>query len=559
MRQQADPANLVIEKVGGNTVIWIKPPYTASEKHQMMLADQAALNRVLRLNLWATKAVEDGKPSADVGLEEAFDEMVALDADDLFDEMAPTVDLKRHNTQSAVSATAAVLARHGSDALWEKAQEKVADIAQRAATIVETHDELSFRGTHLTGHPPAMAAVTYAALLRRDPSRREARVAMFQLAVDPVEAVVEAVYDAAPIFVEAAPDMVWRLFSLATQRAARSHETEHSPHWSPAEAKEQSALADEAEQMLIGGVLPSAHPVPTTAGARGWNDSYYWSFHENALRLPIEPMLDFATHDALIKHAESALDQALASLGKGRERSGAPHEWLHACGRWLARLVALIPPAEAQTLLFARLDAAERLAAIEVMDTVMSHFMLHRMLRKEMLNKATLETWEALVDWAASRPHWGATPVDARRHERGLAVTALFCGFRDDIVCGIDRDWPNLDVVLPALNRAAETFSTEQTVFAALLALLRARSERLFPQPGLGWIQRVVRIRKTEREFWSHVSNGERLALILRELVAADPLATGDREIVIEIADALIEMGIRGAAFLQQDLVRQKR
>lgn len=559
LRQQADPANLVKEEIDGKVYLSIKPPYTESERHKAMLADQAALGRVLRLYLWANKAVEGGSPGDDIGLDEAFDEMLALDADDLFDAAAPISDMTRHNAQSAVSGTAAVLGRHADDALWSRAEKKVVHVTRRAATMAEAEDELSYRGAHVTGHPPAMAAHSYAALLRREPSNQEWRAALLQLAVDPIEKVVEAVYDAAPVFAEAAPDMVWRLFCLATQRAARTNETEHGLHWSQAEAEEQSALAEEAERMMAAGVLPNAHPAPATPGARSAAGIYHSDFQANALRLPIEPMLDPATRDPLIEHAGSALAWALASLGAKNERGDIPYEWLHTFGRWLGRLIALIPAAEVRTLVIARVDAAERQPAAEIMDMVTSSFMIHRMLRREPLDAGTLETWEALVGWAIARPGWSTVPIDARQHDRGMAVSAHFCGIASGMVCGIERDWPNLDAVLPALERAAATFSTEQTAFAAMLALLRARPDRLLPQPGLGWIQRVARARRSEPEFWGHASNGERLVLLLRDLVGADPLAAADRKIVVEVADTLIELGVKGAAFLQQDLVRQKR
>ncbi|MCL6741768.1 hypothetical protein LZ518_11585 [Sphingomonas sp. RB56-2] len=559
LRQQADPANLVTEEIDGKTYISMKPPYTSSEKHQAMLADHAALGRVLRLYLWAVKAVEDGKPGADIGLEEAYDEMVSLDADDLFDDVAPIADMRLHNAQSAVSATAAVLARHAKDDLWAKAEAKVVDVTRRAATIAESRDEFSYRGSHVSGHPPAMAANAFAALLQRDPSRTEWRAALLQLAVDPIDKVVEAVYDAAPLFAEVAPDMVWRLFCLATQRAARTQEIEHGLHWSLAEAKEQSGFSDEAESIMAEGVLPSPHSTPATAGVSNRSEIYYWNFHANALKLQIEPMLDPTTRDALIEHAAGALEWGLASLGKRGERGDTPYEWLHAFGRWLGRLIALLPTAEVRTLLIARLNAAEGSAPVEVMDIVMSNFMIDRMLRQDVLDAGTLETWELLVDWAIARPGWSGAPLDARQHDRGMAISSFYCAIANGMVCGIDKEWPNLDAAIPALDRAATAFSTEQTAFTALLALLRARSDRLLPQPGLDWIQRVVSARKTERKFWSHASNGERLVLLLRELVAAKPLAAGEREIVVEAADTLIEMGVKGAAFLQQDLVRPKQ
>lgn len=559
LRQQADPTNLVKEEIAGKIYFSMKPPYTESESHKSMLADQAALGRVLRLHLWASKAVESGTPGDDIGIDEAFEEMRVLDADDLFDMGARISDLERHNAQSAVSATAAVLALHANEGLWSTAEQTVTDVIRRAATMPDAENELSYRGAHVTGHPPAMAAHGYAALLRRDPSNPEWSAALFQLAIDPIEKVVEAVYDSAQVFADRAPDMIWRLFCLATQRAARTHRTERGLHWSEAEAEEQSALADEAEQTMVAGVQPSAHPAPATPGTRGVGSIYHSDFHANVLRLPIEPMLDQATREALIEHVGSALAWALASLGAKHAGGDTPYEWLHAFGSWFGRLIALLPATEVRTLLIARLDAAEPEAAAEIMEMVIRSFMIHRMLRKGPLDSGTLETWEMLVDWTIARPGWSATPVDARQHDRGMAVAVLFCGIVNGMVCGIDSDWPNLDAVLPAHERAVAAFSTEQTAFAAVLALLRARPERLLPQPGLNWVQRVARARKSQARFWSHASNGERLVLLLRDLIARGPLEPSDREIVIEVADTLIELGVKGAAFLQQDLVRLKR
>jgi hypothetical protein len=96
-------------------------------------------------------------------------------------------------------------------------------------------------------------------------------------------------------------------------------------------------------------------------------------------------------------------------------------------------------------------------------------------------------------------------------------------------------------------------------VFAALVKLLRATFDRLMPRPGLEWILAVIRLRRTDRDFWARASNGEQLVILIRDLIAAGPLMTNDRASIVEIADALIEVGVRGAAFLQQDMVRLKR
>lgn len=186
-------------------------------------------------------------------------------------------------------------------------------------------------------------------------------------------------------------------------------------------------------------------------------------------------------------------------------------------------------------------------------------FMIDRMLRTEALDAGTLESWDLLTGWIVDRPVWAGEPVDAGQHERGLAVSSFFCATAGGMVCGVDAAWPNLDAVMPMLDRAATTFGTEQTAFNAMLALLRSRPDRLLPDPGLGWIGRVVRARRSSLEFWEYASNGEKLVLLLRELIAARTLEQHHREIVVEVSDALIEVGVKGAAFLQQDLVRHAR
>ena len=155
---------------------------------------------------WANKAIELGEPGGELTLAEAFDEMVALDIDDLFDAQASISDMARHHSQSGLSATAAALARHADDALWSRVERQVIYVTGRAATMTEVEQELSYRGAHVFGHPPTMAAHAYAALLKREPASLRWRGALFQLAVDPIGKVVDAVYEAAPIFADAAPD-----------------------------------------------------------------------------------------------------------------------------------------------------------------------------------------------------------------------------------------------------------------------------------------------------------------------------------------------------------------
>ena len=558
LRQQADPANLVTEVVDDKTYISMRPPYVDDEKHQAFLEEQASLNRVLKLDLWAQKAIESGQPGDEFTLKAAFEEMIALDQSDLLEEVAPLVDMKRRYTQSGVAGTAAVLARDA-DELWPEVEEAVLHVIQRAATMVEQEDGLSYRGSKVHGHPPVMAAHAYVALVRRDPARHEWKAALLQLAVDPIEGVVEAVYKSASLLSDCTSDMLWRLFCLATQRAARTAAIGRSLHWSPAEAQEQSALADEAEQMMANGTIPSAHPAPLTAGTRRGDGYYRSDFHVNAMQIPVGPLMGSTTRGPMIDHAASLIDWALMSLDEKRNRGDTPYEWLFALYRWLGDLITYISPAELRALLIARVDAAESQAAAELVDGIMQRFMLNILIDKSPIDADTLEKWTVLIDWAIARPGWAFTPEDARQHDRGMAISAFLSFPHQGLISVIDDDWPNLPALLPSIQRAAETFATERTAFTAMLSMLERRSAQLLPQPGLAWIERVLQVRKSDGDFWHRNSNGELLVLLLRKLVQQQVVVGKNREIVIRAADLLIELGIKGAAHLQQDLVRVKR
>lgn len=585
--QQADPANVRSVEKDGRVYLTMEPPYAAMPEHQEMLAEQANLNRVLRLHLWSLKAVESGTPAGEIGLREAYDEMLALDEDGLLDATRTSSDLRVHHAQSAVAATAAVLARHADEGLWSEVAEKVTDVIGRAATISETEDALSIRSAHVSGHPPAMAAHGYAALVRRAPLDEDARAALLQLAVDPIDKVAEAAHDAAAILADVDPYFVWRLYCLATQRAARSQAQGHDLLWSREEAIEQSVLAEEAEQAMRSGRPAIAHPGPAVPArlrldpnepdgdddedehredgddARFWsgNEHYDWDYQANALRLSVAPMLGERTRAQLLENAGSFVDRALASRDEDRSRSDPSYEWLFAFGAWLGRLLGHLSADEVDALLFERVDRAAPRAAGELMDTIMRNFMIDWMLLHAPLEDRVFAHWSTLVAWAAQRPAWnvGARTERVDEHDRGMALASLFCVAGQRLVCGVETEWPHLAKILPTLENVVPAFAGEKTVFAGLLKLVRAAGAGLQPEPGLPWIRAVVRSRRKDRAFWEHLSNGEQLVILLREIIAAGELSSDTRAMTLEAADALIEAGVRGAAHLQQDMVRLGR
>jgi len=559
-RQQADPGNLRAEARGEDMLFYILPPYAAESAHQTRLADNQALERVLRLYLWAVKTIESGTPESGFDLSTAYDEMCALDEANLFDASAAFSDLRQHNAQSAVSATAAILAWHADEDLWARAQTRATDVIARAAGMEEGDDVISSRGSVLSGHPPAMAAYGYAALAKRNPDDPTSRRALIQLAVDPIEKVAEAVYLSAAIYADADTDLVWRLYCLATQRGARSFNRGSGVHWSEAEAREQNLLSSEAEQALDGGELVLPARGPDRTGDPDAFLDYSWDYQALAFKLPIAALLGSRTRTMLLENVSSMVGCALEARDDAG-RGSPDFEWHFEFGTWLGRLLGHLSLQEAQALLFDRLTDADPDAAAALMDLVMRNFMIEWMLPARPLSSSLKAHWSGLIGWADNRPVWSKPLVSrqVRENDRGMALSSLFCATGNELVCGVDVDWPHAVELIELINRAAARFGAERTVFAGLLKLLRAQKAALLPAPGLGWIQAVARARGKDRSFWNHRSNGEQLVILLREVIAADPLSKQDRTIIIETADMLIEAGVRGAAFLQQDMVRLGR
>jgi hypothetical protein len=78
----------------------------------------------------------------------------------------------------------------------------------------------------------------------------------------------------------------------------------------------------------------------------------------------------------------------------------------------------------------------------------------------------------------------------------------------------------------------------------------------LLPEPALAWLLGIVQNRKSDQKFWE--SNGETTVALLKSLISerGAALTTEHRKSITLIADILTDNGVRGAGFLQQELLR---
>jgi hypothetical protein len=164
-----------------------------------------------------------------------------------------------------------------------------------------------------------------------------------------------------------------------------------------------------------------------------------------------------------------------------------------------------------------------------------------------------------MVAWLFTSPEWASDRGDYLDREfTQCAFTTLFCVVPDfsPIVCGIDPGWPHLGKFLPIIDRAIREFGLNVTLYHAVIAFLKRGGIDLLPEPALAWLCSVIAAKKGDRDFWE--ANGEQTVELLKLLISqkGDLLTSEHHRVIALIADILIDEGVRGAGFLQQELLR---
>jgi hypothetical protein len=93
-------------------------------------------------------------------------------------------------------------------------------------------------------------------------------------------------------------------------------------------------------------------------------------------------------------------------------------------------------------------------------------------------------------------------------------------------------------------------------VFTALTTLLSRGGSDWLPEPALGWIETIVEMRKVDIPFWQ--IHGENAVALVKSVVVANQgtMTNTLRQRIIRLSDRLVDEGVRGAGFLQQELLR---
>lgn len=588
--EQGDPRNVKVAPTPGRThfQVWIEPPSLQKPKYQAQQQEHAELNEYSGLALWSWKSLEDGKLHEQLSVEQAMVKGRAFDAEGLFDAVHGPERLLESQRATAVAGAAFVAARYCEDGTWSDGIGKwCLDVFGRAATAPEEADGMSSRGVMLSMNPIVFAAYGYAGLLARGYEPRHCKMAILNLAVDALDGVVGAAFASAKYYAAEQPQFYWTLLDLGLRQCVVPRDAipkYHSPHWDEQEAEHKLALLERAGNLLDAdaktdlpdmpmpwirsAAAPSDHHRETNGYLR--NDAQFmFNLAETILfGASLPPILsDVEKRAQFLKLVGQLVDWTIQEIvppfadSRRRYRSGnTPFGWVFGFSAWCGKVCAHLTGEECRTVILQRVLAQDSETALRIMQSLMRTFMVNAFLVPTSISDDHLVVWEEVTEWLFENREWkhGKTAEYLDREFQNCALSLLFCAAPDfsPLICGVDPGWPQLPKFLAIVERAIREFGMNQQLYFAVMMFLKRGGFDLLPDPALGWLHDIAGAKKRDQAFWN--LNGDSTVEILKAVSEQkDPLLTPEhRRMITLISDILVDNGVRGAGFFQQELLR---
>ncbi len=583
--EQADPQFWHSEPTedGKHIKIWNDPPSANAQKRVQQLENHAQLDRYLRLALWAQKSLDGDQLEDSVTLTKALAEAQNLDFENLFDDAEESFDQSKR--RAAVSGVAYVLARFADAKLWNDITAAwTLGTLQRASAFRGLND-MMYRGSVLSMHPLIFATHGFAALMARGYEVEQCESALLSLAVAPLEGVVEAVATSAKLYATKNPEFYVVLFGLFVSQCIIDKDSllnYHSPYWDEAEAARNIALVETAEAALAKGDVPPLPAVPMPWSERhkqySEDDPEAFEFIRNPLcfqwhiarRTILQANLEvlLATPErrfqfvTLLKQLVAMTIQEIVPLfAKSRRdnRGNTPFEWVFSFFHWLGRVATHLSSAEVEQIALQPLFATDNETALLAMQSFAPSYLAHALLPPAVITDEAFTTWEKIAEWIIENPEGRDRGRHVDRDFSSCIFILLFCfsGDFQPLVCVVEEKWLPLDRFKSIIERVVRKFGTNPSLYIGVLRFFKKGGLDMTPEPGLLWLREVAFAKKQDQNFWS--ANGDETVEILKLILAkkAPLLLAEHRDIISFITDILVDNGVRGAGFLQQDQLRQ--
>jgi hypothetical protein len=548
-----------------------KPPPEATQKKAAKATESLSQQRVLN---WAIKSLNEGKPAEEWTLEKAIAFAKKHDRDDLFDERA---DVGPHAIQSGVSAIAACVIRFGEndspDRPWAW------NVMERVLKMREPND---FYGSKIPWHPSFHLISALFHDRKSGAPRSDSSASLIQLASHPNEDVQIMAFQA--LFMDPDPHVKWVAAHFAFDLAhyidpISNEETFERDDTADREAREAAltralhALGVETEE----GFEPLP-PAWVKASERNRRPEDYWIDPERSFdgqyaaklfaHLPLEEWCRSDVYrpkiqPLLVDLARWTAERLMPLWDDGKTRRDKEtnlFEWDRTLGAMLARALPFFDLQWVRDNFFKPFSPGDE-EALRVLAQFAESIVTRHVLDAKDIPENALpildDCVQRVIDDKAFAPN-GYRAGEIHGYDMpDLIKTLLFVNV--DAECPgaarfVNGDWSGIAIIMPLVTKLVRATGWSTSVMKNFLTLCE-RAATSYPIDAF-IEQATAALDSIEyaKGSWVGTSLPARLAAIIQRLAEANyPLEVNRARGLLKLLDALIDLGDRRSAALEQD------
>lgn len=570
-----DKENYEQSPAGNHQVmITYQPPIPLSQGQEKRLAESVThLSEQQRFN-WATKSLAENKPADGWSLAEAITFAMDRDSSTLFE---VRLDVGGHALQSAVSAIAACAIRFTSN---QRDHEWAWGVMERVHRMREPD---GFSGSKIPWHPAIHLVVGLFHDRQQETPRSESSTRLLELTVYPLDDIAELAFQA--LFKDRDEHVRWVTAQLAMDL---------SFHWRPtfgprgegdhsvSSAARKSSLDRALKNVGRKTVTPLTQVPPawikSTDGRhrRRDTDEETWCDPEPQFdaqyaakifpNFPVEVWCQATEHSALweaaLKELVSWTAERLMPSWDDRKRhrdvSTELIEWKRSLGDLLARSAPFLETQLVREILLAPFLADDD-EALGVLAEFTDKSVSRHVLDAKIIPRNTLELLSDCADRIlrdrAFNPN-GYRAGQVHGHDLPEMIKALFLvnvEHAPGAARFVNGDWSQLQIMLPITTRMVAAIGWSPFVMQNFLTLCE-RAGHHYPIDEFGrQILSAFEGLPKAKQSWIGTLLPSRIAALIQRLTDANfPLQSVQAQSILKILDALIDLGDRRSAALEQ-------
>jgi hypothetical protein len=555
--------------------ITYESPKPLTENEQKRLEESTTSLQGANIVGWAIKSLTDNKISDGVSLNQAVAHAKSVDTKSAFDERNDDAS----SPQSVVASVAACVIRFGDpqsdDYAWAW------DVMSRVEAMKEPEDV--YGGAKIPWHPATRLVIALHHDRRSASPRADSAERLLQLALHPLDSVSEFAFDA--LFVDKDEHLRWIAGQLAVNLCTVHRREFKEGGWD--QAPNQKARADSLTAALAAlktsenGPMPKLPPAwvkESAGGRRKAPDDDQWQLpaaffdaqtaSKLFTKMPLEAWMASDTYRPLLEPLLLDLvDWTTESLmpswqtekkHSDRERTDL-FEWNRTLGDLLARVVPFVSLEVARNTLIKPFLANDE-EALSVLARFADGVVLRHICDAGVIPANAIPLLDDCVsrvlnDWTFEPNNWRAGQVNGHAMPE-LIAALLFVNF-EKTAPGAARyangDWSQIELIMPIIDRMVRHVGWSSFVIEKFLDLC-VRAGRAYPISRFGQqANAAISTIGNAEEGWTGTMLPARMAgVVQRQADWNFPLRLEDAQELLKILDALIDLGDRRSAALQQ-------